>query len=179
MIESFMAKHATPQHPRVDVPGYLKQLMLNAQWPGNVRQLENVVRKILVLRDPELVAAEFTRGELRPRDAFEGEDPRTMESMIARVPSKAYIALDGASTTACELGDVEPLYARKLVSPPSILEKVDDARREAETEAILAALQSCLWNRKQAALLLRVDYKALLYKMKKLGIGDRPLRAVQ
>jgi two-component system, NtrC family, response regulator AtoC len=58
-------------------------------------------------------------------------------------------------------------------APPSILKKVDYARKEAETEAILAALNSTLWNRKQAATLLRIDYKALLYKMKKLGIGDK------
>jgi two-component system, NtrC family, response regulator AtoC len=55
----------------------------------------------------------------------------------------------------------------------SILKKVDYARKEAETEAILAALNSTLWNRKQAATLLRIDYKALLYKMKKLGIGEK------
>jgi DNA-binding NtrC family response regulator len=58
-------------------------------------------------------------------------------------------------------------------APPSILKKVDYARKEAETEAILAALNSTLWNRKQAATLLRIDYKALLYKMKKLGIGEK------
>jgi len=38
---------------------------------------------------------------------------------------------------------------------------------------IIAALNSALWNRKQAAALLKIDYKALLYKMKKLGIGDK------
>ena len=58
--------------------------------------------------------------------------------------------------------------------PVSILEKVDSARKAAEAEAILSALNSTLWNRKQAAVLLNIDYKALLYKMKKLGIGARP-----
>jgi DNA-binding NtrC family response regulator len=56
---------------------------------------------------------------------------------------------------------------------PSVLAKVDRARREAETQAIVAALNATLWNRKQAALLLNIDYKALLYKMKKLGIGEK------
>ena len=51
---------------------------------------------------------------------------------------------------------------------------MDSARKAAEAEAILAALNSTLWNRKQAAALLNIDYKALLYKMKKLGIGARP-----
>src|SRR5262249_41779556 len=55
------------------------------------------------------------------------------------------------------------------VSAP-ILEQVRRAKHQAETEAILAALTSTQWNRKKAATLRKIDYKALLYKMKKLGI---------
>ena len=55
-----------------------------------------------------------------------------------------------------------------------ILEQVTKAKEQAETEAILAALNSTRWNRKQAAALLKIDYKALLYKMKKLGVEGRP-----
>ena len=51
-----------------------------------------------------------------------------------------------------------------------ILEKVNEAKRKAETEAILRALDASRWNRKQAARILRIDYKALLYKMRKLDI---------
>jgi hypothetical protein len=36
-------------------------------------------------------------------------------------------------------------------------------------------LNSTRWNRKQAATLLKIDYKALLYKMKKLGLEDNIL----
>ena len=51
----------------------------------------------------------------------------------------------------------------------------DRAKQQAETEAILAALNTTRWNRKKAAALLKIDYKALLYKMKKLGVeGDSP-----
>ena len=46
----------------------------------------------------------------------------------------------------------------------------DDA--DAEVQAILAALSASRWNRKAAAHLLGTGYKALLYKMKKLGIVD-------
>jgi len=56
-----------------------------------------------------------------------------------------------------------------------ILEQVTKAKQQAETEAILAALNSTRWNRKQAAALLKIDYKALLYKMKKLGVDDKPV----
>jgi DNA-binding NtrC family response regulator len=48
------------------------------------------------------------------------------------------------------------------------------AKQQAESEAILAALNSTRWNRKRAARMLNIDYKALLYKMKKLGIDDTP-----
>ncbi|HLI83378.1 MAG TPA: helix-turn-helix domain-containing protein, partial [Bryobacteraceae bacterium] len=53
------------------------------------------------------------------------------------------------------------------------LEEVSEAKKKAEAEAILAALQSTHWNRKQAATLLKVDYKVFLYKMKKLGIPGK------
>ena len=54
---------------------------------------------------------------------------------------------------------------------PAPFEKVTEAQRNAETAAILAALNRTRWNRKQAARMLSIDYKALLYKMKKLGLS--------
>ncbi len=54
---------------------------------------------------------------------------------------------------------------------PHMLEKVDEYRRNAEANVILSALKTTRWNRRQAADLLKVDYKALLYKMKKLKIS--------
>jgi len=68
----------------------------------------------------------------------------------------------------------EPALVAPNEPPAStpILEQVIRAKEQAETEAILAALNSTRWNRKQAAFLLKIDYKALLYKMKKLGLDD-------
>ena len=57
-------------------------------------------------------------------------------------------------------------------SHSSTLLDLDNARKKAERDAIMSALTSTLWNRKKAAALLKIDYKALLYKMKKLGLGD-------
>jgi two-component system response regulator AtoC len=55
----------------------------------------------------------------------------------------------------------------------SILERVTKAKEQAETEAILEVLNANHWNRKEAAARLNIDYKALLYKMKKLSIEDK------
>ena len=46
------------------------------------------------------------------------------------------------------------------------------AKDEAEAEAISKALEETNWNRKQAAALLKISYKALLYKIRQYGIAQ-------
>ncbi len=46
------------------------------------------------------------------------------------------------------------------------------AKDEAEGEAIRQALERTNWNRKQAAALLQISYKALLYKIRQYGIAE-------
>jgi two-component system response regulator AtoC len=46
------------------------------------------------------------------------------------------------------------------------------AKDEAEAEAISRALEETNWNRKQAAALLKISYKALLYKIRQYGIAQ-------
>jgi DNA-binding NtrC family response regulator len=47
------------------------------------------------------------------------------------------------------------------------------AKDEAEAEAISKALDETNWNRKQAAVLLQISYKALLYKIRQYGIAQQ------
>src|SRR6476660_778835 len=47
-----------------------------------------------------------------------------------------------------------------------------NAKDEAEAEAINKALEETNWNRKQAAALLKISYKALLYKIRQYGIAQ-------
>jgi two-component system response regulator AtoC len=118
----------------------LQQAMLLYDWPGNIRELENIMRKLVILREPDLIVAEI-------RSKVDREQSNPSSLMISQDS-------DAAKTDA------------------TILEQVTRAKRQAETTAIMAALNSTSWNRKQAAALLRVDYKVLLYKMKKLGIEE-------
>src|SRR5437868_5985265 len=46
------------------------------------------------------------------------------------------------------------------------------AKDEAEAEAISKALEETNWNRKQAAAILKISYKALLYKIRQYGIAE-------
>ena len=59
----------------------------------------------------------------------------------------------------------------KGAEPVSTLAQVEELSKEFERRTILAALQRSTWNRKKAAKILEIDYKGLLYKMKKLEIG--------
>jgi DNA-binding NtrC family response regulator len=75
--------------------------------------------------------------------------------------------------SASQPAEAVPAAAEPIGVRAPILERVSKAKDQAETEAILAALNSTRWNRKQAAALLKIDYKALLYKMKRLGIESK------
>ena len=140
----FLLKKHTPKGVAVPViTDSLKQALLLHHWPGNIRELENLVRKFVVLRDPELIAAELN----------------------AKATRKPLLSNQ----------DLPPLPDEPTGNEATILEQVSKAKHKAEATAIMAALNSTRWNRKQAAALLKIDYKALLYKMKKLSIEDKVL----
>jgi two-component system, NtrC family, response regulator AtoC len=78
----------------------------------------------------------------------------------------------------------QPVSAQSVDSPPpatqsangfSALEEATRIKERAEIDVIVAALNSTHWNRKQAAAILNIDYKSLLYKMKKLAIDNSPI----
>jgi two-component system response regulator AtoC len=144
MAEFLMRKHSTAGVPMPTITPELARALTNYRWPGNVRELENVVRKFLILRDAAGLAAELQAKAFRRRE----------EPTLSRPEPVAQSAQPSLGTP--------------------ILEQVTKAKQQAETDAILAALNSTRWNRKRAAALLEIDYKALLYKMKKLGVEDRP-----
>ena len=57
-------------------------------------------------------------------------------------------------------------------SPGGLKSLARSAKDEAEAAAITKALESTNWNRKQAAALLKISYKALLYKIRQYGIAE-------
>jgi two-component system response regulator AtoC len=57
--------------------------------------------------------------------------------------------------------------------PSSLKDVARQAARSAEREAIARVLEDTRWNRVKAAKLLQISYRALLYKIKEVGL-DRP-----
>jgi two-component system response regulator AtoC len=107
------------------------------------------MRKYLVIRDADMI----------------GDDLR-MRTLRRAAPSLAPQKLKAVAAGASVGTD----YDEPVTTP--ILKQVTKAKEQAETDAILAALNSTRWNRKQAAQILNIDYKALLYRMKKLSIEN-------
>jgi DNA-binding NtrC family response regulator len=111
----------------------LLQACQDHSWPGNLRELNNFLKRYLILGDEALAVT-----ELLPKNDSSG----------------------GAKADAAraDVGGLKSL-AR-------------GAKDEAEAQAIARALEQTNWNRKQAAVILQISYKALLYKIRQYGIAE-------
>ena len=117
-------------------------------WPGNVRELENIVRRLVVLDNAPQIQA-----ELLARQQTGKPDEPTPTAPPGSLPSAP---VEGAAKGLREI-------ARR-------------AAREAERRAIAEVLVRVRWNRTEAARLLKISYKTLLYKIKELGLAPKQQR---
>ena len=130
---------------RFDFTGEAMEFLHKYSWPGNVRELKNVVGRLMLLGDWETL-----KQELVGRDT-------------SRIDSRQLGDQPGAPL----VDDPELREQRKF---PPLKEVKKKAVQEAEGKLISAVLRETGWNRKKAAKILQISYKALLYKIKELGL---------
>jgi DNA-binding NtrC family response regulator len=112
-------------------------------WPGNLRELEDSVKRYLIVGD---------------------EEPES-----DRNPSSSQDAAPRATLTSSQRSNQSPLS--HSISGPGVTNSrtlrslVQRVKSDAEKNAIAAALQRTGWNRKAAARLLNVSYRTVLYKI--------------
>jgi two-component system, NtrC family, response regulator AtoC len=106
--------------------------MQRYSWPGNVRQLENLIKRYVVMGTDDVILSEL----------LQSNDRDTLPE----------ISFDG------------PVSLKKLTR---------QTVRKVEARIILSALHANNWNRKKAARALGISYRALLYKLKDVGIPQR------
>ncbi len=149
LVDHFLRKYSKEYGKEVgQLSPELTDLFLHYRWTGNVRELENMVKRIIVLGGEQTVLEELQARELEA-PAVEGDPAETAP-------------LDGVAEA---LAQGEPIDLKAIAKRAS---------RMAEKRVIARVLTDTRWNRKEAAERLKISYKALLYKMKENGLGDRP-----
>ena len=150
--------------PRFEPAHDTLRLFSEYEWPGNVRELENLVKRMVILGTDEPVRrdlAEAIAGRTRapgPIPALQGRAPA--EGAAAAVAPRAP---DGAAAVPA----AEPKTNGTPAALNGSLKEIGrQAAREAERELIFRTLQQTRWNRREAAEMLGISYKALLYKIK-------------
>jgi DNA-binding NtrC family response regulator len=151
----------------------LAQLFQIYEWPGNIRELENMIKRIVILQDEQLVIREMTRAA-RPHAAY----------AVAGVGAGPGAAIGGvrlpAPTPPADVEDVdvdedEPQPGEPAA--PAVGSRLADVAKSASLKAERALIEDTLtqvhWNRRRAAEQLGVSYKTLLNKIKECGISRK------
>ena len=128
--------------------------MISYHWPGNVRQLQNVILKTIVLGNWEEVLSEFSE-ERHDTNSSELETEEPVCSSSPNMNPFSNLELNVKSLESLSLKEINKKLQNKV-----------------ETEVISYVLNQTGWNRKRAAKLLDISYRAILYKIKELNLEN-------
>jgi transcriptional regulator with GAF, ATPase, and Fis domain len=151
----------------------LAGLFQTYDWPGNIRELENMIKRIVILQDESLVVREMTRAN-RPHPAYAVAGVGAGTGSVT--PSSAAQGPIAPTVDEPELDD-EPLAAEDAPAAPATGSRLADVAKSASIKAERALIEQTLsavhWNRRRAAEQLGVSYKTLLNKIKECGISRK------
>jgi len=182
LTDHFVKKYSVQYNkPFPGTSAELANLFLEYEWPGNVRQLENMIKRMVVLGSEAPIVQELQQ-PASPLHHW----PHTTSSSISRptapplqpvmpppAAAAAPVAVAAVAPAGSGIGSVAAVAASAGASAASNVSLKDIARsaaRGAERELILRMLTRTRWNRKEAAEILGISYKALLYKIKENGL---------
>jgi two-component system, NtrC family, response regulator AtoC len=146
LVSHFIAKYDQRLGKKVErVDDEAMQMLLGYGWPGNIRELENLMERSVLFADgPVILGASLP------------------DAMRDRTPGPAV-----------PIAAVGPLGAIAAPSGASMKEIVRQAQAELEKELIRRALEETGGNVTRAAKRLQISRKSLQVKMKELGLrGD-------
>ena len=140
LVDFFLKKFNAQYGRAVDIPAETMRVFVDYHWPGNIRELENAVKRVVVL------------GTARP----------VHTEIVGNISRGPRVTTPGVPVTTASIVTPD--------APISLKEIARQAAREAERVAIKEVLDRVHWNRAKAARLLQISYKALLYKIVQCGL---------
>jgi two-component system response regulator AtoC len=184
LIDFFIARYARKYNrPARPLSEMLRHLFLQYEWPGNIRELENMIKRVVILQDEQLVIREIERNMQRAMaTAAAMPAVAAVAAMPSGVPGGYGVPMPplpyappAAPANAAEPDDDEPRAEEPSpVAEPgggSLATVAKAAAMKAERAAIEHTLRQVHWNRRKAAQILGVSYKTLLNKIKECGIS--------
>ncbi len=149
LFEYFLRKYSAAYGRPLRTPSkpLLKRLSFYS-WPGNIRELENYVKRYVVVGSEEISEEIIKEREITAGSNELYRATLDQPHLAAFVPS---------------LPATQPVSLKKFSQ---------QASQKAEQFLILRALKATGWNRKQAAQLLQISYRALLYKIRDIRAAD-------
>jgi len=153
LVDHFLKKHNALY--KKEFPAISKETvdrLCNFSWPGNVRQLENIIKQIVVREDENIAIDLLKAGAAVP------QNPGSMAAANSQFPVPVAAGNFEAESSA------EKNYSLK--------ERVSKAVMREEKALIAEVLNKVNWNRRKASEILGVSYRSLLYKIKEYRINE-------
>ncbi len=147
----FKKEHGLDPYPISD---RLMKLFRAYHWPGNVRELENYLKRLFVLRNSDEIETEIQQSMEEPiPERVQGNGPRPAEDAIVLKATQEVQAIIDSGR-----------------SFPSLKEIRDRAVERVERAILEYVLREVNWNRREAAKILKISYRTLLYKLKDMDL---------
>ena len=164
------------------ISDHLRQLFLQYDWPGNIRELENMIKRVVILQDELLVVREIEHNMQRaaavatPLVAVAtmgaGMPAAVAAGAVASMPPIPFTPPAAPVPLEPDHADApEPAEEPASNGGGSLATVAKAAAMKAERAAIEQTLRQVHWNRRKASQILGVSYKTLLNKIKECGIS--------
>ncbi len=155
LAERFLARIAEDHNiDRVEISKDAMQALNEYHFPGNVRELENIIERAFTLCENNCI----TRNDLQLE---------ALTSVTAEA-SEVIAASSLASETASVQNHVSAYTPEVDIGPRPPEQSLEEYLESIERREIEAALHATKWNRTAAAKQLGISFRALRYRLKKL-----------
>jgi len=183
LIDFFIARYARKYNrPARPLTEPLRLLFMQYEWPGNIRELENMIKRVVILQDEQLVIREIERNMQRAQAAAAAAPVAAAAGMAMpagvggypQMPPMAYPPMPPSIPAEMDRAGDEAALAEEPAAEAgggSLATVAKAAAIKAERAAIEQTLRQVHWNRRKAAQILGVSYKTLLNKIKECGIS--------